>query len=167
MRKAMACGNVWFFPEQAGVKGWSGTAPIMFVGLNPSTGAFPSKAVYLLYNSLRKNGLPNAHITDILKIRLDRRLVEEAFANRELVQLHKGWLREEVRILKPNLIVALGKQALVKLKGWLPERCHSKIVMIHHYSWAHRYGKEEVFTRDVAKIGGMYLKITLTERGHR
>ncbi len=151
--------DVWFFPERDGVKGWCGVAPIMFVGLNPSMGTFPSKADgFLLYKSLSQNGLSDAHITDLLKIRLNGKSVQESFANPELVQLHKAWLMEEVGLLDPNPIVALGHMTFRYLKAWLPNEFHSRIKEIHHYSWAHRYGKNEVFMHDVAIIRDMYLE---------
>jgi len=153
--------DVWFFPERPGVKGWSGAAPIMFVGLNPSMGTFPPKADdFLLYRSLSHAGLYDAHITDLLKIRLNGKLVKESFANSDLVRLHKAWMNEEVRLLDPYLIVALGDKTFRILRKWLPEHFHSRIEKIHHYSWAHRYKKEHVFALDVARMRDMYLEST-------
>jgi hypothetical protein len=151
--------DVWFFPERDGVKGWSGAAPIMFVGLNPSMGTFPPKADdFLLYRSLSHAGLYDAHITDLLKIRLNGKLVKESFANSDLVRLHKAWMMEEVELLDPILIVALGHKTFTYLEAWLPNEMHSSIKEIHHYSWADRYGKSAVFEHDVAMIRDMYLK---------
>lgn len=150
--------DVWFFPELDGVKGWRGSAPIMFVGLNPSTGNFPSKADRLFYDSLSQNGLSDAHITDLLKIRLDGESVQETFAIPELVQSHKAWLMEEVRLLEPHIIVALGHKTLKVLTTWLPEDFRSRIVKIHHYSWAQRWKKNDVFAHDIASIRNMYLE---------
>jgi len=152
--------DVWFFPERDGVKGWCGAARIMFVGLNPSMGTFQSKGDFMFYDSLRQNGLSDAHITDLYKIRLNGKSVSMAFAKPELAQLHKTWLKEEVRLLEPYFIVALGNKTFKILKTWLPEHLHSRIVEIHHYSWANRYQKSEVFAKDVAKIRDKYLEST-------
>jgi hypothetical protein len=147
--------DVWFFPELDGVKGWCGTAPILFVGLNPSTGTFPSKPDLMFYDSLRKNDLSDAHITDLYKIRMKGKLVNEILTSPALKELHRAWLKEEVRIVKPHFMVALGHQTFGILKKWLPE-LNSRIVEIHHYSWAQRYGRSEVFADDVTKIRDMY-----------
>ena len=152
--------DVWFFPERDGVKGWCGAAPIIFVGLNPSMGTFPSKADLMFYKSLLQNGLSDAHISDLYKIRLNGKSVSKSFARPELQQLHRTWLMKEVRHLDPYFIVALGHKTYGILKEWLPKDFHSRIVKIHHYSWAHRYGKNEVFAQDVAKIRDLYLEST-------
>jgi hypothetical protein len=149
--------DVWFFPELDGVKGWRGTARIMFVGLNPSMGTFSSKADLMFYDTLRQNGLSEAHITDLYKTRLPGKSVTRSFAIPELEQLHKTWLINEVRLLKPYFIVALGHKTFGILQAWLPEHFHSRMVKIHHYSWAQRYRRNEVFAQDVAKIRDMYL----------
>jgi uracil-DNA glycosylase len=147
--------DVWFFPELDGVKGWSGAAHIMFVGLNPSTGTFPSKAGVMFYDSLRKNDLSDAHITDLYKIRMKGKLVHKILTSPELEKLHRAWLKEEVRLLEPHVIVALGHQTFGILKNWLPE-LSSRIVKIHHYAWAQRYGRSEVFADDVTTIRDRY-----------
>jgi hypothetical protein len=151
--------DVWFFPERDEVKGWYGAAPIMFAGLNPSMGTFSSKADrFLLYKYISQNGLSDAHITDLLKIRLKGKLVQEGFDDTELVQLHKAWLMEEVRLLDPNLIVALSRTTFKYLKAWLPNN-NSRIEWIHHYAWADRYRKEAVFAQDVANIRDKYIEL--------
>ncbi len=148
--------EVWFFPEYDGVKGWSGIEPIMFVGLNPSTGRFPSKADRLFYRALKRNGLADAHITDLLKIRADAASVRDVFRNTELIRTHKEWLMREVNLLQPRLIVALGHRTLMELKEWLPQRWRSRIAKIHHYSWAKRWRGEKVFGEDMASIRTRY-----------
>jgi len=37
--------DVWFFPRFDGVDGWRGTERVMFVGLAPSTGHFPTEVI--------------------------------------------------------------------------------------------------------------------------
>lgn len=73
--------EVWFFPQYKGVKGFLGTQDIMFVGLAPSTGSFPSRSGDFLYEQLKEHGFGNAHITDIVKIRMLGSAVEEFLGN--------------------------------------------------------------------------------------
>ena len=144
--------DAYFFPEHDGVKGWRGNARIMFVGLNPSMGTFPSKADVMLYKTLSRHGLGNAHLTDLMKIRLSGSHVAESFAIPELVDIHKAYLAKEVRILRPHTIVAFGKKTFDLLQEWLPGEFRPRVVQVHHYSWAHRYGKRDVFVRDMNRI---------------
>jgi hypothetical protein len=61
--------DVWFYPSCMGVRGWEGTQDIMFVGLNPSTGRFPSKDDKFLYSQLMEHHFEAAHLTDLIKLR--------------------------------------------------------------------------------------------------
>lgn len=104
--------DVWFFPPFNGVDGWAGTQDIMFVGLNPSTGRFPSIADRNFYAVLKRTGLEHAHLTDVIKERA--RGPDVARIERDPARMDRYWryLREEIEILCPRLIVGLGQRAL-------------------------------------------------------
>jgi hypothetical protein len=139
--------EVWFFPERDGVKGWRGTAPIMFVGPNPSTGHFGSRADHFFYKNLADNGFQNAHLTDAFKMRAT---AEEVPINQQdslLSGLNRGYIQEEVTIIQPRLLVALSENTYDLLSDWLPEMYRERLVRIPHYSWAHRYRKEDRFAQ--------------------
>jgi len=144
--------EVWFFPEKDGIKGWRGTDPIMFIGLNPSTGRFPSKADHMFYQCLARNGFCNSHITDVFKVRSTPEDMRDNLSNKGLVRLHQRYLLEEIDLLNPHLLVALGYKTLNILKEWIPERFQTRLIRIRHYSWAKRYRKENVFSQDMAKV---------------
>ena len=120
--------DVWFFPRHAGVAGWEGTQGVMFVGLNPSTGAFPNKADDFLYIQLKAHRFAEAHLTDLIKLRATgqkalswykamryRRFEDDT--ERQLLDMQSGYLVEEQAILKARLIVAMGKGRAELLKG--------------------------------------------------
>jgi len=144
--------EVWFFPEKDGVRGWRGTGPIMFIGLNPSTGRFPSKADQVFYKCLDRNGLGNSHITDVFKVRATSREMRDNLSNKGLVRLHQKYLLKEIHLLNPHLLVALGHKTLSILKVWIPKGYQPRLIGIHHYSWAKRYRREKVFWKDMADI---------------
>ena len=50
--------TAWFYPEYNGVKGYLGTSKLIFAGINPSYGQFPSKPVSFFYDAIAKaNGV--------------------------------------------------------------------------------------------------------------
>ena len=73
--------TAWFFPEHNGVQGYLGIARLIFAGINPSYGQFPTKPVRFFYDCLNEFGLHNVHITDIIKSRM---------SNNQLVELKSG-----------------------------------------------------------------------------
>jgi uracil-DNA glycosylase len=112
--------EVWFFPQDNGVDGWHGTQDIMFVGLNPSTGRFGSPADRFFYAQLRRNGFRNAHLTDVIKERAQGRDVPKIERNPTRMRRYCRYLLAEIRIIRPRLVVGMGKQAydlLVKCLG--------------------------------------------------
>jgi len=92
------------------VKGFLGTQDIIFLGLNPSLGHFPSKYDKFFYEELRKNGFKNAHITDLIKIKAPNKKINELLKNEKVLKEQLGFLIEEIKIIKPRIIVVLGKK---------------------------------------------------------
>ena len=136
--------GVWFFPPCGKVKGFFGTGPIMFVCQRPSTrgGKIPSTLDLRFYKLLEKYGLENAHLTDLVKCRgLAGKISEEKIDN------CFPYLEEEIEILKPKLIVAVGnyvrRELNKKVQGIAIER-------IPHY--AARGLSTEKLEREIAKI---------------
>lgn|GEM_PF-1159560 len=148
--------EVWFFPRNSTVKGWQGTAPIMFVGLNPSTGNFPSKADRFFYQYLAKHKFNSAHLTDVYKIRALNDGVASMLQKRRLQLLNREYLRQEIAIVRPRLIVAMGKTAHNLLSEWFP---NEQLDLIRHYSWAVRYNQKKTFAEDMRRVSKSYVKL--------
>jgi hypothetical protein len=146
--------KTWFFPEYGGVKGFLGEQDIMFVGLNPSTGNFPSIYDKLFYDRLRENKLENAHITDIVKIRIPNKNVREAIENQEFLNEHLDYLNKEIKIISPKEIIAMGNECHKILK----ENCNREIIKIYHYHYAKRFNKEKEYALQMKKVKELYLK---------
>ncbi|MHC4197363.1 MAG: uracil-DNA glycosylase family protein [Planctomycetota bacterium] len=106
--------DVWFFPpnREMGVMGYEGTDSIMFVGLNPSYGRFPSERDGFFYEQLKENKFENAHLTDLIKIREIGKNVHKLIADdeNEVFEKQLECLKEEIDIVCPKLVVAFGKQ---------------------------------------------------------
>lgn len=117
--------EAWFFPEYAGVKGYLGVGALFFVGPNPSTGRFPQRSDRFLYDHLRAYGFADAHITDCIKYHLSNKEVEALRrsgalkSDGALLRSQEGYLFEEIEILRPRLLVAMGDLAYEILTGWL------------------------------------------------
>lgn len=138
----------WFFPpsEDSGVKGFFGTGEIFFVCQRPSTrGNIPDQADLLFYDLLRKYGFEDAHITDLVKCRGIAGKISDWEMRNCL-----PYLEEEIRILKPKLMIAVGNEAYEVLTE-KPEFRSIRIERVTHYSHAFRYKKiwklEEEFRR--------------------
>ena len=123
--------EVWFFRPYKGVKGFLGTQDIIFVGLAPSTGHFPSRYDRFFYEQLKKHGFANAHITDIVKVRMLGSAVEEFLGNQTAFDEQLRFLMKEIGIVAPKLIVGLGHRSYnlleQKVKGY-------KLIELRHYS---------------------------------
>ena len=98
--------EVWFFPSYKGVKGYLGIQDIIFLSINPSMGTFPSWVDKQYYRQLKRQRFSNAHLTDVFKQRSKdwRKLARDKKATAEA----KIFLLEEIRIIKPKLIVLVG-----------------------------------------------------------
>ena len=147
--------EVWFFPQWGGVRGWKGTQDIIFVGLNPSSGRFPSLADRLFYEQLRSNRFENAHLTDMIKVRAVGGMVGQMLGDAALMKQQRVYLLEEIDIIQPRLIVPMGRRTAAILGEWVPNR--SEICPIRHYSpripSAQNFGK---FSAELDGVGARY-----------
>lgn len=147
--------DVWFFPEYIGVSGYLGTDRIIFLSINPSTGAFPSKVDNWYYRQLKKNGFANAHLTDVFKqrARVWKELRDDDAARHEA----RRFLLEEIRIINPRLIVLVGKKYLAFYNDIL-KGVGIKTMPMAHY--AYRYGSAKKLRgrirREIRKVRGEY-----------
>jgi len=128
--------RVWFYPEYEGVMGYYGTGPIMFVGLNPSTGIFPSKADEFLYKQLKKHRIKNSHITDLVKKRMANKEAEEYFEKHPKNQIKL--LKEEIKVIRPKIVVAFGRKCHKHLKKAKIEN----LALIMHYTHPFNRGRK-------------------------
>lgn len=154
----------WFFPPCGKVKGFFGTGEVFLVCERPSTGTFPSNADKLFYKFIEKYGLEDAHITDLIKCRLkvtekgkteNKKEADNRF-KRDAKNCFKHLL-EELKILKPEVIVAVGKRAHGFLNDHLPAY-KNRLYQITHYSYALRYKKTDRLERDIKAIKGLSVK---------
>jgi hypothetical protein len=161
--------NVWFYPSCMGVRGWEGTQDIMFVGLNPSTGRFPSKDDKFLYSQLMEHHFEAAHLTDLIKLRatgqeaqawykaITKNQIEEE-EQFKLLGRQQDYLREEVAILSPLLVVAEGKSCARLLQHWLGDEV--QIDKIPHYAPRIRSPENRgVFVHELARVQARYQRL--------
>lgn len=102
-------GELFFFPEWDGVKGFNGDGKVWFIAPKPSLQSeFPTRHDELLYGTLKEYGLANAHITDISKIqgKADNGIPEEE------LERNRPFLEREIEILQPELLVTVGNGAI-------------------------------------------------------
>jgi Uracil DNA glycosylase superfamily len=143
--------NWWLFPSEGSVKGFLGTAPIFIVGDQPSTDEWSQEHPHrkLFYETLRNLGLANAHLTDLYKKRgLSNSLKQEIPSD---FQNHVNLFRNEMEIIRPKLIVALGQLAqrllIQNLKEW-----HLAIPRIWHFSYVVRMGKQSQYEANMREM---------------
>jgi len=136
----------WFYPpdEELQIEGFFGTGKVMFIAERPSTqaGRIPSSIDKKFYKLLKKNGLGDSHLTDLIKC---RGAVKESKNNKEWTTRVENcfpFLFEEIKILKPELIVTVGRTVENELKRrGITEKF--RVQWIPHYSYA--------FTRGIKK----------------
>ena len=144
--------EVWFYPDVTNpqsegyselknteVKGFSGTQDIILLGLNPSSGTFPSFEDKLLYKLLREKGIENIHVSDFVKVRAkNKEVTKKLFDNEFLMKKQAEFFQREIEILKPKIIIPMGKKCKTLLKKYLPEiKKKYKIIGVLHYGNNH------------------------------
>ena len=151
--------KVWFFPETDLCKGFYGTQNIIFLCLNPSKSNIPfdKKPTDLnFYSKLNELGFENAHITDLIKTKVSNKEAEKYLTDFNFMIRELKFLKKEIEIIKPKLIISLGKS-----KKELYENClkdyNIPIINIKHYSL--RFPRlQEKFNEDILKIKEQYSK---------
>jgi hypothetical protein len=141
----------WLFPTENSIQGFMGTDPIFIVGDQPSTDEWPVEHPNrrAFYDTLQKVGLQNAHLTDLYKKRgvssgLERGLPDD-------FPYHVSLFQEEIDILRPAMIVALGKLAqrllIQNVATW-----KRTVPRIRHFSHVVKAGKESQYERNMREI---------------
>ena len=131
-----------------GVKGYEGTGKIMFVGLNPSLGHFPSNHDIFFYNQLKILNWENAHITDIIKIKLSNEDARSFLKDEKKLSEQIDLLKEEINIINPEIIISVGKDAKKILDKYKINSSKTP-----HYSYR-RWGidKEKEIIKELEKL---------------
>ena len=141
--------EAWFYPEYEEVLGFSGTQEIIFLGLNPSSGIFPSKRDKLFYNLLKNKGFEFAHITDFIKIRAENKHITDLVVNLELMKKQTDFFSDELNIIKPKIIITMGSRCDNLLKQYFPKIDKDyNLFQIKHYSY--RYQSEESLFKEIS-----------------
>lgn len=149
--------DVWFYQEYNGVKGWFGTQGIFFVGSNPSCGTFPTRYTDFFFEQLKKNGFQNANLTDLIKLRVKNQDSDMLIKNN--LQEQKKFLEEEIRILKPRLIVGMGNRCNGFLKSFKYDNC----VFMPHYSGIRFPRNKKKFIKCMKILGDLWQTETSKE----
>ena len=130
IRKCNRCGKnyVWLFPTHDGVKGFHGSKEDIFVAPQPHEGKFFARSHdFRLYSNMKNYGFKEAHLTDVVKCRGEK--YKELLPNE--VDNCIRWFDEEVRIVKPKAIIAIGTKAFNAL---MSKPRFKPVLRLHHYS---------------------------------
>ncbi len=111
----------WQFPEEGPIRGFLGTDPLFIVGDQPSTSSWDSsdRNRRAFYDLLVKLGASNAHLTDLYKKR-GRSGALRAGPPSDF-PMHLKLFREELTLLRPTRVVALGRHSYDLLTTHVPE----------------------------------------------
>ncbi len=109
----------WFFPTEDVIQGFLGTSQIFMVGIRPSTKTKNNRNCRIFYDLLAKIGASNVHLADIYKRPAPSKDTE--IESEDDFQEHLLFFREEIKILRPTRVIALGTEARNRLRWQLPE----------------------------------------------
>src|SRR5947209_13981098 len=134
----------WFFPTEDVVQGFLGTSQIFMVGIRPSTKTKNNRNCRIFYDLLARIGVSDVHLTDIYKRPAHSKDTE--VKSEEDFQEHLLFFKEEIKILRPTRIIALGKDAYDRLRWHLPE-LEPIAIEQWHYRYAIRSGRLSEYER--------------------
>jgi len=130
----------WRFPAEKPVRGFLGTRRLFIVGDQPSTSSWdswnPNRRAF--YDLLARIGAADAHLTVLYKVR-GRSGALKADLPPDF-GVHLKLFRQELDILKPTRVVALGRHACGLLAEHAPE-VRSILGWMWHFAYAVRYGR--------------------------
>ena len=150
--------EVWFFPSYNQVKGFLGTQDIIFLGLNPSHGYFPSKYDKFFYKELKKNNFEDAHITDLIKIKELNKKINELLEDKKILKEQVEFLIKEIKIINPRIIVILGRKCDELFRKNFPDE-DIPIIKIRHYSSIRFPKNKNSFSKEMKKVKEMYIRM--------
>lgn len=140
---------LWFFEGRDEVSGYLGTDPVMFVGQRPSTGkgGTSKRAGGGFYDLLVDHGFANAHVTDLVKEGM-----KAGIPSHDQVEWHWPFFLEELQIIRPTVIVALGTWVHSTLQDRLPYLLPIERVTHYSYRYGNRRQLEERLRAELARI---------------
>jgi uracil-DNA glycosylase family 4 len=149
----------WFFPPRGSVKGFLGTAKLMFVAEKPATDKpFTRPQDKYLYCLLQKYGLGEAHVTDLVKCRGKVRVEtkeERCLREKEYINC-RDFLKKEIKLINPKLIVAFGNKSYVELKEL---NLGIELKEVQHYSY--RKLSKQKLENDFKQIARLYKQLSI------
>jgi hypothetical protein len=136
--------SCWLFPKEDEVGGFWGTAPIIIVGDQPSTSSWDESHLHrrIFYDTLKKIGASNAHLTDLYKRRGHSSALRDGLPRD--FQSHLKVFRRELEILNPKRVIAIGWIAYNLLRGHLSE-LNPILGRMWHFSYVARSGKSHLY----------------------
>jgi hypothetical protein len=140
--------NCWLFPKEKEVGGFFGIDPIVIVGDQPSKSRWdethPHRRLY--YDTLKKVGASNVHLTDLYKQRGDPSSLKNLLPHQLPKDFadHLNIFRRELEILKPTRVVALGQLAYKLLRFHIPE-LNPSLGLMWHFSYVWRSGRSHLY----------------------
>lgn len=141
--KIESCSDNWLFPAEKTIQGFLGTDPIIIVGDQPSESQWneshPHRRIY--YDTLKKVGASNAHLTDLYKRRGKPNSLEEKIPD-DFGQ-HLEFFERELEILKPARVIALGQLAYKLLRVNFPKL--KDLGQMWHFAYVSRSGKSHLY----------------------
>lgn len=140
----------WRFPEEEVVQGFMGMSQLFIVGDQPSTSPWefwhPNRRA--LYDLLPRVGAADAHLTDLCKRR------DRAGALRHglpaYFREHVEFFREELALLRPTRVVALGHLAYRLLSRHVPE-VRPILARMWHFAYVVRYNKRAFYLSNMRR----------------
>ncbi|MGA3056820.1 MAG: hypothetical protein ABSE70_02105 [Candidatus Limnocylindrales bacterium] len=128
----------WRFPADGPVRGFLGTGPLFIVGDQPSTSPWESSHRHRreFYGLLTSLGVGNAHLTDLCKKRGSAGALRSGLPHD--FAAHVAFFRQELAILRPTRVVALGDYADRLLRAHVPEIVPI-LTKMWHFGYAVRY----------------------------
>jgi uracil-DNA glycosylase len=140
--------DCWLFPTEKEVRGFLGTDSIVIVGDQPSKSPWdeshPHRRIY--YDTLKKVGASNVHLTDLYKRRGEPSSLKNLLPHQFPKDFpeHLKFFRREIEILKPTRVVALGMLAYKLLRVYVPE-LNQDLGQMWHFSYVWQSGKSHLY----------------------
>ena len=141
-----------------------GTQDIIFIGLNPATANFPSWHDEQYYGNLKRSKFQNAHLTDLFKTRATNKKVKDEISSWDRKEA-SDILKSEIDVIKPRIIVLLGKRVAEIYNQMFPGGIVGKnkieTLLTRHYSF--RYGTRKklrgIIRKEMKKVEKRYKSI--------
>jgi len=134
---------------------------IVFIGLQPSENLLKKPHLKFLgnfnisscdkkfQNQLVEFGFGGSYVTDIVKLQRD----SKARPNREDIEFFLSFLKRELEIIKPQIIVSLGvTETYDILKNYKKELNITKLAKVYHPAYVCQYNKFKEWDKQFKKI---------------